>query len=295
MYGWENNLPHNQEITRFTFTTEEMELLSFFEEASSLNNTAKSFGRDVTIVSRMLKRISEKSPVLEKISGRWHLTEQGKQLCALTRDTIKAQKALLNERKNLRVGTNREFLQKVLLPDYSILKNKLPQTEFMFRSYEAGTEKALLEGQIDIAIDCGSPYSPEVSFKTCVRESMILCCHIDFYNKHKAQFKKSLFEEIPHIRYDRMRIDKYYPHIKTAQTALHFSDIVNARDACLLGYGWTLLPVYMIQDALKKKSIVQLSPQTASEKYGVWWLKRRPSLANESQHFIHWLSQKDLG
>lgn len=281
-------------MARFTFTTEEMELLSFFEESSSLVKTAAAYGRDVTIVSRMLKRISEKAPVLEKISGRWRLTEQGKQLCSLTRDTIYSQNALLLESKTLRIGTNREFLQKILLPDLDRLKAKLGNAQLQFKSYEVGTEKALLDGQIDLAIDCGPPYSPEVSFKSCVQEPMILVCHKDFYQKYKILFKKSRFEDIPHVYYERLKLDKHFSSIKSNNIALQFTDIVGARDACVLGYGWTLLPVYMIREPLKKKTLVNLSTHTMYEKYGVWSLKSRTFLANERQHLIDWLSQVSL-
>ena len=73
---------------RLTFTDREAELLLAFETHSSLDALSKKYSRDITVISRTLKRIASKADVLDKIGGRWRLTDLGRRLNQLTQDFI---------------------------------------------------------------------------------------------------------------------------------------------------------------------------------------------------------------
>lgn len=70
---------------RFTLTSEQLELLIAFENATGLNHLAELMARDPSVVSRNLQRIAESSPVLKKVKGRWELTPFGVQVNKHTR------------------------------------------------------------------------------------------------------------------------------------------------------------------------------------------------------------------
>ena len=98
-------------------TDQEAELLISFEESPGLEVLAARLNRDPTVISKQLKRIASKIPVLDKVGGRWVLSEQGRKFNQLTRDYSLGQQAVLGERPLLRVGTNREFGSRVIARD----------------------------------------------------------------------------------------------------------------------------------------------------------------------------------
>lgn len=279
-------------MTRFHFSTEELELLAIFEESPSLEATAKAYGRDPTVVSRILKRISEKGPVLEKISGRWKLTDLGRSLNSLTKDMTLAQGAILNEETVLRVGSNREFVTRMLVPALAELKPKLKVSSMIIKSYEQGCEKALLEGQIDIALDCGRPFASDIAFKTCAAEPMDIVCSAEFLKKHRDAFKRDDHRSLPVISCERLGPDRAGGY----DIAFHFNDVAAARAACLEGLGWMMMPIYAVKEELADKRLVRpYDKAKVHEKYGVWWLRSRRYLNHQVKTLEQWLSKADFG
>ncbi len=55
---------------RFALTSEQLELLLAFENATSLGHLAELIARDPSVVSRNLQRVAESYPVLKKVKGR---------------------------------------------------------------------------------------------------------------------------------------------------------------------------------------------------------------------------------
>ncbi len=70
---------------RFNLTSEQLELLLAFENATGLGHLAELMARDPSVVSRSLQRIAEGYPVLKKVKGRWEITPLGVQLNQRTR------------------------------------------------------------------------------------------------------------------------------------------------------------------------------------------------------------------
>lgn len=82
---------------RFALSSEQLELLLAFENASGLNHLAELMARDPSVVSRNLQRIAEDYPVLVKVKGRWELTPLGHQINQRTRAFIAEQNALFSD------------------------------------------------------------------------------------------------------------------------------------------------------------------------------------------------------
>lgn len=91
---------------RFSLSSEQCELIEAFERADSLQQLARQLGREMSVVSRQIKRVAETAPVLEKRKGRWHITPLGRQIAAWSRDAIANQRRLL-EQHALRMSTRR--------------------------------------------------------------------------------------------------------------------------------------------------------------------------------------------
>lgn len=84
---------------KFSLTSDQLELLLAFEEASSLSELAEKRARDPSVVSRNLQKMAEEFPVLEKIRGRWQLTSLGLQINDLSRDYLEKHSHLLAKKR----------------------------------------------------------------------------------------------------------------------------------------------------------------------------------------------------
>lgn len=281
---------------KFPLSAEEAELLMEFESQPSLTELAKQIGRDHSIVARMLKRVSEKFPVVEKKAGKWTLTDMGRQLNNCTRSAIAQQAAILSAHSILRIGTNREFSSRILAPDFATLQKLFPNTELHINSYEAGSEQALLGGLIDIGIDCDRPYDPEIAYKLVVAEPIVAVASKAFAKKYKTEITKGEYIGLPHLMCERLHPDKIlFKSDNQMQVLGRFNDIASTRAACSGGVGWALLPRYAVADELNEGSLIQIDKELfGKSKYGVWWPRRRAYLKDAAESLIEWLSKKDL-
>ncbi len=281
---------------RFLLSAEECELLLVFEETASLQKVAEVIGRDHSIVSRSLKRISEKLPVVDKKSGRWTLTEMGKQLNEASRAMLSVQSSLGQKQQTLRIGTNREFAARIMGPDLSTILQKFPNTILTINSYEGGTENALLKGQIDLSIDCDRPYNPEIAYKLIAEEPIVAICSKSFYKAHQKKIANKDYLALPHLLCDRLHPDKILSKLEAnAQVVAKFNDVATTRAACLQGIGWALLPSYAIKTELAAKSLIQIDPTFfGKSKYGIWWIRHRTYLKDSVDKLATWLSSQQL-
>ena len=264
----------------YLLSSDELELLLAFETATSLENLSKTLSKDISNISRSLKRIFEKLPVIEKQSNRWQITDLGRQLNLHTRDSIQYQKSLLQQQAFLRIGTNREFASRILGPKLNELQKIFPDVKLRICSFESGVEKALLDSQIDIGIDCERPFSPDIGYKIAFSDDLVIVCSSDFKARHQKNIKAGGVFDLPHLLCDRL-----YPDIvfKKTDNKLNvfasFNDIATTRAACIAGCGWALMPKYaVISELCQKQLIIIDGVDVARSSYGVWKLRRRKTL-----------------
>jgi DNA-binding transcriptional LysR family regulator len=281
---------------RFLLTAEECELLLELEEAPSLSTVAEKMGRDHSVISRCLKRVSEKAPVVEKKAGRWMLTEVGKKFNNSSRTMIAAQASLSQTYQSIRIGTNREFAARVLGPDLGILMALLPKTSLSINAYENGTEEALLNGQIDIGFDCDRPHDPEIAYKLIADEPILPVCGKSFYKKHQKAIQTGNYIGLPHLMCERLYPDKILSKLENhPEVVARFNDIATVRAACLQNVGWALLPGYAVKEELLAKKLIQMDDGTyGKSKYGIWWVRHRPYLKDTVEKLTGWLQSKEL-
>jgi DNA-binding transcriptional LysR family regulator len=171
---------------RFPLSSEQCELILAFEGTPTLSALAHNVGRDISVVSRNLARVAEKLPVVEKKSGRWVLTDMGRRLNNHTRDSLQFQYGLSQKQTLLRIGTNREFAARIVGPRLKELMQVLPKTILNIHSDESGTEAPLLEGLIDIGLDCERPFAPEIAYKLFLDEKIVAVSAPRFFKKNHS-------------------------------------------------------------------------------------------------------------
>lgn len=286
----------NPHSSRFLLSADECELLLRLEESQSLQIVAEKMGRDHSVISRNLKRISEKASVVEKKSGRWILTDIGKRLNESSRAMIAMQASLGQSQQILRIGTNREFAARVLGPDLSQFLKLFPHTQLTINSYERGTEEALLKGQIDIGLDCERPNDPEIAYKLVVDELIVAVCGKHFYKTHQKKILSGEYVNLPHLICERLAPDKILSKLENHPHVIaRFNDIATTRAACVHDIGWALLPHYAVKQELKAKSLIQIDKSTyGKSKYGVWWIRHRSYLRESVEKSTAWLASKEL-
>ncbi|MGZ5280021.1 MAG: LysR family transcriptional regulator [Pseudobdellovibrionaceae bacterium] len=280
----------------FILTSDECELLVAFESAPSLEKLSEQVGRDISSVSRALSRMASKIAVIEKQSARWVLTEQGRVLNQHTRDSIAFQRTLFQKQTGIRIGTNREFAARILGKQLSSLQDLFPESQIRIMAFEAGTEQALLDGKIDLSIDCERPFSPDVSYKIAIKEPIIAVCNPKFKKAHSKELNDGNFFGLPHLLCDRLPPDRILlKSDNKLNVSASFNDIATTRSACETGLGWALLPTYAVKDELENGSLVKIQALDGGESiYGVWWLRGRKQMEPMALRLHAWLKKIDL-
>lgn len=269
-------------------TNTEAELLIHFQQYLSIEALANKLNKDPTVISRQLKSISNKGNLIIKQSGRWKITTMGERYNQLTRDYIFAQKKITSSEIHLRIGTTKEFSAHILATNYGVLKKKLGVDSISFISVESSVEESLLNGEVDLAFDCGRPFSPDVLFKQCVDEpiSVVIAKRdISAYKNIKS------LENNPHILYERISPEKYIRNgFRLKNISPKTNDIATAKNLCINSEGWALLPNYTVKKELDSGELIIFQDLTFNqEKFGVYRLRHRKELQSIYEKAISWL------
>ncbi len=287
---------HSTMSNPFILSENDLFLLLKFEGSPSLEQLAQHLGKDPTVISRQLKRISEKSDALIKISGRWSLTEVGRQLNNLSRDFLASQNSILQKKRHLRIGTNREFANKIIAPAAKQLTSKLNVHFLTIKAYERGIEEALLNGEIDLGFDCGKPQNPDIQYSQVIYEIISAVASPNFFKQQNIT--EDNIDDLlatPHINCDRLDVTTIFGNEYVANNIKYFTnDLAAARALCLASEGWAILPHYAIKEELQKAKLIAIKKLTIkTEKYGVWKLRQR-KLQDEFNYLKSWLEQVEF-
>lgn len=278
----------------FHLSSNDAELLVHFESHPSLEKLSLLLGKDSTVISKQLKRISEQGDFLTKVSGRWSLTQTGRDFNRITREYMSAQNLVLEKDIHIRIGSTREFSARILGTSHKELLQALGISSLSFHTFEGGTEEALINGDIDFAMDCGRPYSPEIAFKRVISEPIAAVASKRFSTKLRSVKNYEDLSRHPHVLCTRLHPDRVRKgHFKELVVATQSNDIATTRSLCLSGIGWALLPVYTIKDELQsgKLKVVQ-NLVFKGEQFGVWYLRDRQSLKKFYLRLIEWMKSK---
>lgn len=279
----------------FRLTSTELELLLHFEANSSLESLSQALGRDPTVISRQLKKISEKGDYLMKSSRRWKITEAGKKLNQATKDFLLAQEKIHLSQLHITIGSTREFCSRILVPNIESLKQTLGVSSISIISSDGSIESLLLQGKIDLGFDCERPYSPEVRYKQVLNEPISPVVAKSNYKQYKGIKKFKELEKFPHILCGRLNPDAISKTAFTLKESPEFTnDIAIARELCLAGTSWALLPHYVVKEEIKNNKLKVIADISFNYvKFGVWCLRERKTIASIYQKAIQWLNDHD--
>lgn len=281
----------------FALETDEALLLLEYEKSESIVQVANTFKRDPSVISRSLKKLADKLPVLDKKQGKWIVTELGKKFNSWTTEAIISQQNILNQRVTLNIASTREFANRYLVESIDEI---FPSDKFHIhiKTFDSESELLLLNGQADFVFDCGKPYDPQISFKRPLEERMSFVVSSEFKKRYKVKSAKDL-AQLPHIHYSRNNMAKLYSLTKDqVNIAMTLNDIALVRNAIIQSKGWGMLPTYTIKQELKDKELVSIeqtkSWSLTSYKFGLWWNRDKSYLKVHADTLLGWLSEQNL-
>ena len=259
----------------FILSSDESELLLLLKSQKTVQSLARVLRKDVSVVSRQLKALSQKEEVLQKIDARWKLTPLGERFADWAQESIQAQKTLTKNRTKIRVATTREFASRILAPQIQNLFDLKKTEPEIISDDQRGIESLLLSGKADFGFDCGTPYDPSIAFKTVIAEDLGIVWSPKF-SKSKASDVASEFptEYIHNERNDLSLIFKISKSVTPPKVTA--SDIATVRAMLVQGLGFSLLPYYTVKDEIKRGELIFAKHKLIEElKYGVWWPRSR--------------------
>jgi DNA-binding transcriptional LysR family regulator len=255
-------------MNRFCVQTDEAEILLFLEKSLNLREVGELLGKDVSVISRRLKSLSEKTPFLLKQDNQWRLTAAGRKFNDWTRRAMMEQESLMSTQEKFTIATTSEFSSLIMCPAIKWWADQLPCYEIM--TTDGGIESLILKGEADFGFDCGTPYSPQIAFKRGPKEDFVLVHSpklsikkIEELENHSFFFYNRL--DLSEIR-DACKIDFLKPKIS-------FNDMASVRNALIHGEGWSLLPKYVVANEVKtgRLKILNKTIKYSSTSFGLWW------------------------
>ncbi|MFY7991672.1 MAG: LysR substrate-binding domain-containing protein [Bacteriovoracaceae bacterium] len=233
-------------MSRFNIQTDEAEILLYLEKSLNLREVGEFLGKDVSVISRRLKSLSERTPFLIKQDNQWRLTPAGRKFNDWTRRAMSEQESLMNAQTKLVVATTREFSSLVMCPDLKWWARHL--SHFEISTTDDGIESQLLKGVADFGFDCGTPYSPQIAFKRGPAEEfcLVFSPKLDIKKIHDIS-------SLPFYFYSRLSLRelKEVCKIDSLQPTILFNDMASVRSALIHGAGWSILPRYVIDEEVK--------------------------------------------
>jgi DNA-binding transcriptional LysR family regulator len=282
---------------QFALDSDEALLLLEFEKSESIAEVAEKFKRDPSVISRSLKKLSEKLPVLEKVHSKWIITELGRKFNGWTIEALLAQNSILNKKVQLKIGSTREFANRFLIGSISKIFPK-EKYDIHIITFEKDGESLLLNGHVDIVFDCGKPYEPQIAFKRPSEEKMSLIVSSEFKSTYNVNSANDLCL-LPHIHYLRNNIAKLYNMTKDQiNIGLSVNDIALVRAAVLDSEGWGMLPTYTVKNEIESGVLIEIKQEEnwelTSYKFGVWWNRDKKYLLPYVGSVVDWLTEQDL-
>ena len=284
-------------MNTFALESDEAMLLLEYEKSQSVSQVAKVFNRDPSVVSRNLKKLAQKIPVLERSQGKWIVTELGRKFNNWTAQAILGQQEILNQRATLKIASTREFANRYLVKDIHKLFSP-DNFHIQILTFEEQSEKLLLNGHVDIVFDCGRPFDPQIAFERPAEEKLSLVVSPEFKRRHKIRQSSDLAKR-EHIHYTRNSLSQIYRMTKDSLfIAMTFNDIALVRTAVIESLGWAILPTYTVQSELKQKVLTEVEQvrgwSLSTLKFGIWWNRDKAYLKEHVGILSDWLSQQNL-
>jgi len=280
---------------RLVLSSDACQLLALLGEVETTTAMARHLGKHPSVVTRELAAVADAAPVVLKQQGRWRLTELGVRVSHWYREASLAQAKLLRAKAAVRIATTTQFAERVLAPKLRDCFDLDQVMVSVVAAPYADLEPALRSGAVDLAIACGRPVDPSVRFKLVVKEPFVIVAAPSLLRPMPTTV--AALVRLPHVQVEAVHAGQMLGVAsELAQVVCRFSEIGPARQACVAGLGWSVLPAYAVADELRRGHLRALPLATLPvEHFGAWWLRERADVKPLADRALAWLASVDLG
>lgn len=282
-------------MKQFIHSTEDCLIIRSLATTTSLREAANQLSCDPSGLLRKVQRLAEqKIPPVEKINGKWHVTNRGQQLLLWTEEAIRLQSTLLNDKFNLNIASTSWFAERKLIPHINKLKiSKHDLGNVYLLTPEESFEKSLLSLEADFVIACHPPENPSIAHKRVFNEEWISVAPAKWKSKIPKLESKlvqylSTKEYLRHKKVNPLALYPSFYSIK--ESKFIFNQLTGIRSALINGYGWSCIPKILIEEEINRKKLIELNLQPSiSNTLCIWWLRERSDISTISTEVFKWL------
>jgi len=267
------------------------------DNTRSLREAAGILGYDPATLVRKVKRISQEHGLLEKIKGRWVPTTKGRGMMLWAEESVFSQKARLDERPLITIAATTWMTESALIPNFQKLRSELRHKRlWSFRVPKSDFEDELLRGISDYAIVCHAPDDPAIVHKKIAPEKWVAIAPAlwgPILAQQTESQQKTFLSNKPFIRHMGFNPGEILG-IKLDNSSANFTvdSLVAIRAAVENGYGWSFVPLILINQAVAQNIVVIINLEIHLGKHiCIWWRRGRKDLAQDALLIKSWLGE----
>ncbi|MBL7542870.1 MAG: substrate-binding domain-containing protein [Bdellovibrionaceae bacterium] len=280
-------------MDKYLIPPEEGVLLLAFKKNSTIREAAQVLGCDPGGLLRKIHRMAAAYGVLEKIRGRWQLTQKGAQLIVWIEDSMRSQKKLLQATPPIRLATTMWLSEQVIIPYLAQLKSESPVA---IATPMKSLEQEMILGQSDFVIACHPPHDPLIAHKKILKEDYSIIMprswQREIKNKSETQFLEMLAKR-PYIRHDYLNPDVFLDYFanRKIECEITVDHLIGVRAAVVSELGWSCVPRLLVKDALETNRLIErkLQVRQSESHLCLWWRRNQRDSKKMVESLTEWL------
>ncbi len=282
-------------MEKFLIAPEDCLIVRALAQNSSLRETALALKCDPASLVKKAQRISAEHGLLEKLRGRWVLTEKGRKLILWVNEAMSEQSMLLKERRQVTLTSTMWFAEQVVVPRLAHL-DILTGRELAWQVKTAADEMEfeLLNGQSDFVLACHAPNDPAIAHRRLAREEWCLIGPKSWSAKIRnlrSENLQSFLQDKPLVRH--LDINPWQAlglSPEGPEASVVVDSLISVRSAVETGAGWSVVPRLLVLSSLKRGDLVAWSgPVAMRGDICLWWLRARRERDTSVRVLSEWL------
>ncbi len=267
-------------------------ILKALRETASMREAALRLNTDPAQLTRKIQKLSHEHDVIYKVGNRWALTEAGLRLATWADESIQSQKAILQEKKTIRIAAFTWLAEEMLIPGMTKLMKDIPDTSFVFSLNARDLEGELSSGRADYVITCHPPNDPQIAHKVFNEDPWFIVVPMSWKEKLKGHDVREFLKTRPFIRITTLEPENTLGFSPQLISDVMVDGVIGARSAVANGLGWSCLPGFALQSLLKEKSLLKLPIESETKgKLSLWWVRRRGDHMGHGRQLSKWLKE----
>lgn len=285
-------------MDQFVISTEDCLVLKALKDSSSLREAAKRLNCDPAGIARRIRKIADSHHLVQKIDGRWKLTQQGLELVKWTERSIQSQAQAVYGKESVRLACATWFANSLVYPRINtLIKSFENEVSFKISTYHHDIEKSLIGGELDFVICCHPPFAPEISHKRIFPEKWRIVVPSswkqDLIKKSDTEILNYLGTR-PFVKHEDLNLDFFLPELVTdrKESPITVDNVLAVKDLIQQEIGWSIFPEIVFYNEKPKSDFLLLDyPIHTKDRYiCLWWSRDQDKHNRQTRNkIVNWL------